>query len=136
MRGFPRTVPRGSARARKRLIGCKRRSTLSLFRCLCRCFKDDFQIWPMDFFKRLIDDTGVVFVQPVAELSVWNENPDRVIGLVNETSWPKPSIKAVVIDLGLNFVKNFFPEIHSVSTFYQKPFSSEDLSEIKISTKH
>ena len=72
----------------------------------------------MDFFKRLFDDTNVVFVQPVAELSVWNENADRVVGLVNKTRGPKPSIKAVVIDLGLNFVKNFFPEVHYVSTFY------------------
>lgn len=69
----------------------------------------------MKLVERLVDDARIVLVQPIPKLCIGDEYSHGIAGLEQEPGRPEPGVEAVPIDLGLDLMEDFFPEVHGLS---------------------
>jgi len=74
--------------------------------------ENDFQVGTMELVEGFVNDAGIVFVEPIAEMVIGNEDTNRVSSLEEETCGSKPGVETMLVDLGLDLVEYFFPEVH------------------------
>ena len=66
----------------------------------------------MELVEGFVNDAGIVLVEPIAEMVIWDQHTDRVWSLEKEPRGSKPSVETMLVDLGLDLVEYFFPEVH------------------------
>ena len=57
----------------------------------------------IELTKRFVNDSGIVFGQPVPKMRVWDLNGHSVTGIENKAGRAEPGIVAMLVNLRLNF---------------------------------
>ena len=68
----------------------------------------------MELVEGFVNNAGIVLVEPISEMVIGDEDADRVSGLEEEASGSKPGVETMLVDLGLDLVEDFFPEVHGL----------------------